>query len=334
MHNSGQKIVVRHKEFLGEITSQSTFGVQRSFTLNPGLHATFPWLANIASSFQEYSIKGLVFHYIPTSGSAVSSVNAALGSVMLQTSYRSSDRPPSNKAEMLNEFWSSEGVPAEAFVHPIECDPKENPFNIQYVRTGRVPAGDSQLSYDLGVTHVAVSGCQSDGNALGDLWVTYEIELSKPIVSSNVTFRSAYTEVGNAFATPTNLFGSGASATGTFEVTYNANSVTLPKGLVGNFLFTLIVSATSPLSGYSQAGNPTLSGGLIQLSATTVSPFFNRVEQNGVSDAAGAGAFVYIVRVSKSYSELEGIVTFPTPVITTGAITGANLLITQVPTNA
>ena len=41
--------------------------------------------------------------------------------------------------------------------------------------------------YDLGVTHVAVSGQQANDVVLGDLWVTYEVELKKPILYSNVT---------------------------------------------------------------------------------------------------------------------------------------------------
>jgi len=141
----------------------------------------------LAANFQEYRFRGIVFHYVPSSGNAVSSTNPALGTVMFQTSYRASDTAPTSKLELLNEYWASENVPNEPFCHPIECDPKENPFNIQYVRTGDVPTGDSRLMYDLGVTHVAVQGMQTTGNIVGDVWVTYEVELKKPIISSNAT---------------------------------------------------------------------------------------------------------------------------------------------------
>jgi hypothetical protein len=39
--------------------------------------------------------------------------------------------------------------------------------------------------YDLGKTFVATQGMPSDG-VIGDLWVTYEIELKKPLVASPV----------------------------------------------------------------------------------------------------------------------------------------------------
>jgi len=207
MHRNDQSVVIRHKEFLGEIRSNTTFTINQSFELNPGLTPTFPWLARIATRFQEYRIRGMVFHYVPSSGSAIASTNNALGTVMLQTSYRSNDTPPSSKVELLNEYWSSEAVPSEPFCHPIECDPAENPFNIQYVRSGVVPTGDNKLLYDLGVTHVATSGQQQSGVVLGDLWVSYEVELKKPLIDSNVTDPVQSVVAVFSSGTATNWFG-------------------------------------------------------------------------------------------------------------------------------
>lgn len=199
MHKNDQSVVVRHKEFIGEIKSSIGYTVQYSLELNPGVSDTFPWLSNIARNYQEYRFKGVIFHYIPTSGSAVASTNNALGSVMLQTSYRATDTPPDSKRELLNEYWSTETAPFETTCHPIECNPSENPFNIQYVRQVAVPEGDNLLMYDLGVTHIATSGQQVDNVVLGDLWVTYEVELKKPILFSNVTTSSV---VVHGFDTP------------------------------------------------------------------------------------------------------------------------------------
>lgn len=238
MHSDQQSVIIRHKEYLGEVLSSTSYTVQQSYPLNPGNATTFPWLSNIAASFQEYRIRGMVFHYIPSSGSAVSSTNAALGTVMIQTSYRSNDATPSSKVELLNEFWSNEVVPSDTMAHPIECDPKENPFNVQYIRTGSVPAGDSVLMYDLGLTHLAVSGCQSTGNRLGDLWVTYDIELKKPLLYSNVTSRvdssTGYVTTG---LSTTALFGTTTTTLGgSTPVSVLNNSITFPKGMVGRFV--------------------------------------------------------------------------------------------------
>lgn len=253
MHNGAQSIVVRHREYLGEVRSSAAFSVQQSFPLNPGNASTFPWLSGIANRFQEFSIKGAVFHYIPTSGSAVSSTNAALGSVMLQTSYRATDIPPTSKVEMLNEYCSNEVVPCDSMAHPIECDPKENPFNVMYIRTGAIPPGENLLMYDLGITHLAVSGCQTTGNVIGDLWVTYEIELKKPLIASNVTYGTLsagglLTGVGLTLPLP---FGTVArTLVGSLPAVTLNNTITLPKGSVGKYQVWVAVAGSTLVATY------------------------------------------------------------------------------------
>jgi hypothetical protein len=259
MHNDGQTVVIRHREYLGEVKSSQTYTVQQSYPINPGMGTTFPWLSEIANSFQEYKIRGLVYHYIPTSGIMGSTTSPSLGSVMLQTSYRSTDSAPASKVELLNEFWSNEVVPSETMAHPIECDPKENPFNVQYIRSGPVPAGETQLMYGLGQTHLAVSGCQVDGKVLGDLWITYEIELKKPLVASNVTSRI---ETG-FLSTTTGVSPNTPMGSGTFTGTVPAEqtvagpntTITFPIGTVGTFSVFCVAdgsfTATSPTFAYT-----------------------------------------------------------------------------------
>lgn len=259
MHKEGQSVVLRHREFIAQVRGSQAFAVQDSFQLNPGNVKTFPWLSSIAASFQEYKFRGLVFHYIPSSGSAVSSTNAALGTVMLQTSYRSNDTAPTSKSELLNEYWSGECVPNDTFAHPVECDPAENPFNVQYVRTGEVPTNDSQLLYDLGVTHLCVAGQQADGFTLGDLWVTYEVELKKPIVASNVT--SQYQLASTQWTTPssTGIFSGAKIERGNLQLTGSATgtTLTLSRGARGRYLCTVMLLYSASAS-VTWSGTPTL----------------------------------------------------------------------------
>jgi len=259
MHNTGQSITVRHKEFLGEIRGSTTFTVQQEFSLNPGLSTTFPWLNDIAKKFQEYRVKGMVFHYVPTSGSAVSTTNPALGSVMLQTTYRASDTAPASKVEMLNEYWSSEACPCEAFAHPIECDPKENPFSTQYVRGGLIPATDNILMYDLGKTFVATSGMPATGNVVGDLWITYEIELRKPVLNSSVSESQEWAKWSGLAPTNSSMFGTTTIVnTGNLPISITNNVVTFPKGAVGRWLFTYYANPLTDFTGTNLASAPTL----------------------------------------------------------------------------
>jgi len=213
----------------------------------------------VAARFQEYRIRGMVYHYVPSSGTAVSGANAALGTVMMSTSYRATDVAPTSKLEMLNEYCSAENSPAEAFCHPVECDPRENPFNVQYVRTGEVPAGDSRMLYDLGITYVAVSGQQANDNVLGDLWVTYEIELKKPIVSSNVSAGpgSANIETSGGSPTGTNLFAGTATNRGQLGVTISGNTISFPRGTTGLYVYMIRVLGVGNFSTFDCATAPT-----------------------------------------------------------------------------
>lgn len=328
MHKNDQTVTIRHKEFLGALKGSVGFQVQREFILNPGLTATFPWLSDIARSFQEYEIKGMVFHYIPTSGSAVSSTSSALGSVMIQTSYRSTETAPASKIEMLNEYWSNEVVPFETMAHPIECDPKENPFAVHYVRSGAISSGEPLL-YDVGKTFVATQGMQSE-YIIGDLWVTYEIELKKPMVSSEVTkyvgrFNSTYTGVSsNMFFTTPSII------SGNLPITTGVKSFVIPVGYSGVFEILVHIRSNGGLSsttGVTFAGSPTLTncvavdqvdGGSTSLTTTTVGGTTTDVKD-----------LYYHLTIYKAETHLSASVDLPAATWTSGTTSYCALTITE-----
>jgi hypothetical protein len=320
MHVDSQSIVVRHKEYLGEVKSSQGFAVQQSYPLNPGMSTTFPWLSGIAVKFQEYKIRGLVFHYIPTSGSAVSSTNAALGSVMLQTSYRATDALPGSKVEILNEYCSNEVVPCDSMAHPIECDPKENPFNVQYVRSRSVPAGETQLMYDLGITHLAVAGSQSATPVvLGDLWVTYEIELKKPILASNVT---SDISSGNAVITTglsaASYYGSGTTTlSGPTPITVTGNTMTFPKGCVGVFQIVVWIDA------------PSLSSTAASMTYVNCREFRPVVDDSAITYYA-TNVSTVVFMTSIMIFDPSVVASVSTPLVASGAINRTRVTVTEV----
>ncbi len=260
MHNLGQSVTIRHKEYLCQIKGSKNFTVQRFFLLQPGDTNTFPWLSGVANRFQQYRIKGMVFHYVPTSGYAVSGTNPALGAVMIQTSYRANDTDPASKVEMMNEYWASENIPSDSFCHPIECSPQENPFQVHYVRTLPVPSGDSPLLYDIGKTYIATQGMPDDNNIVGDLWVTYEIELMKPQIESSVVSDSAYAfadAAGTVTAGTAPLGSLSTTATGTVPFTMGSRTITLPIGLIGRFMFVIRILPSTTFTAFDMSGGPT-----------------------------------------------------------------------------
>ena len=256
MHQNNQSIVVRHKEYVGQVLGSINFKTVYELPINPGTANSLPWLSGLANTYQEHAVKEVVFHYIPTSGYAVSGPNPALGTVMLQTSYRASDVAPNSKVEMMNEYCASESVPSDSFIHPVECDPKENPFNVHYVRATSPPSGEPLLSYDLGRTFVAVQGMPADNNVVGDLWVTYEVELKKPIITSDVSHGgyAMRTFTGGSNAT---MFDGQLLAEGNILVSAAGAAIVLPPGGKKQYLIVIDFPASS-FSSFNLTGNPTL----------------------------------------------------------------------------
>lgn len=314
MHSTNQSVVVRHKEYIGQIRGHTTFKVRQELPLNPGIGSTFPWLCDIAAKYQEYVIRGAVFHYVPTSGMAINSTDPALGTVMLQTSYRASDTAPTSKNEMMNEYWATESMPCETFIHPIECDPRENPFSVHYVRTRDVPAGEPLMSYDLGKTFVAVSGQAADDKVIGDLWITYEVELKKPVVSSPVVACN-YSQY--QFNTPSgglwaNLFNNVSYYRGTQLGAHLGNTFEIPAGYGTAVAVTLFLPSTFSVF---NGATPTVDNGtLIPLNAEQNTSCFRTTVNSGSAQV------IYYFEVAITDSSFGTLITMTTPVAITGSV--------------
>jgi hypothetical protein len=267
MHANGQAVVVRHREYVADVSSNINFTVNASYALNPGLASSFPWLSGIAQQYQEYSWKGIIYEFVSTSGDVVASTNTALGTVMLATDYRATQSAFTNKLQLLNQYFSCDAKPSECFCHPIECNPKENPYNVQYVRGGAVPAGEDQKTYDLGVVYLATQGMQAASIDVGELWVSYEVELRKPIpadISNLYGLDASYT-----IAAPdaTNVFGT--SRTSKYDrigLTLTNTKLSFPVGSSGSY--GLVVTYPAVTSANFQ--NWITSGTLVNCTAGTL----------------------------------------------------------------
>jgi hypothetical protein len=292
MHNTGQSVVVRHKEYLGDVFSgtgtPTVFAINSSYALNPGLAASFPWLASVAANYQEYTWKGIVYHFVSTSGNATGA-NTSLGTVAMATNYRSTAPAYTSRLTMLNEYFATDAKPSEDFVHPIECDPKENPFNVQYVRSTAVPAGEDPKTYDLGTTTIATQGMQTAGENLGELWVSYEVELRKPIALGLISPLSSYA-IGGATTgvTAINVFGTNGSITSGAAITNVASKVlTLARGLQGTFALAL----TFPLASITTLGTMALSA------VNCTIPLAVEPTASTITAGGGFGVWFYIIAI-------------------------------------
>lgn len=251
-----------HKEYLGDIFSSQDFAAT-TFNINPGLNdpgnaiagnrGMFPWLARIAQQYEEYKIDGMVVYYVPTSSDSVvaSATTPAMGSVSIATEYNANKPNFTNLVDMLNHQFSNSKKPSEMIAHPIECDLKDRPMPMQYIRSDTQADGDI-LHYDLGKTTVAVTGCQADGQNLGQLWVSYKVSLFKPILAEQADspfVLSTHYRIGTGVTTSA-YFGSSIPTTpengSTFEVTLANTTITFPESITsGNWIFGYRVTGAS-----------------------------------------------------------------------------------------
>jgi len=190
--NSTNGVHVKHREYITDVTSSTEFALNNYF-LNPGLPATFPWLATVAQNFEQYKFHGVLFEFRSTSADALNSTNTALGTVIMGTDYNPASPNFVTKQQMENNEWTTSNKPSCTFIHPIECSSRETQVKLWYVRTGFVPDGQDQRLFDLANFQIAVVGSQAQA-VIGELWVSYDVEFFKPVLST---------------ATPDGGFGSG-----------------------------------------------------------------------------------------------------------------------------
>jgi len=185
---TGSDILFSHSEYVSDILSSVAFS-STVYYINPGNPVLFPWLSQLASLYEIYDFEGLVFEYRPTSGTSVNSSTGAVGTVLMATEYDVYDAGFSNKREMDSAEYSSSGTQYDTFLHPIECDPKRNVIRSNYVIPGLntitgIP-GDARMDF-LGSMSVATTGQGANGASIGELWVSYKVRLSRPVLETNL----------------------------------------------------------------------------------------------------------------------------------------------------
>lgn len=193
--NSRGGVVIRHREYLGDLISSPTAGSFKiqGFPLNPGVAVSFPWLSQVAANFQEYSFEGLVFEFVSTSSDALNSTNTSLGQVIMCTDYNAADALFSDKASMESTEFASSSKPSVNQVHFVECSPRKTAVSTElYVRDSPVPSGQDPRLYDWGTFEIATNGFQGTSVNCGEIWVRYQVALSKPIMATEIASNALY----------------------------------------------------------------------------------------------------------------------------------------------
>jgi len=127
---------------------------------------------------------GMVVEYKSTSASALNSTNTALGVVGMATLYDANEPDFTSIQEGLNYIGAQSCSPAQSMLHFVECARGQNPLDRLYTRTGDLSTDQDLKFYDMGKINIFTSGMQQANVTIGQLWVSYDIELSKPKLPS------------------------------------------------------------------------------------------------------------------------------------------------------
>lgn len=174
---------LKHREFLNDVYSGPLAGVfsNVSFSVNPGLSTVFPFLSQIAANYEQYRFHGLVFEFI--SSTAPYGVTS-LGTYVMAMEYNAAAPAFTSKPQIENSDYALSARLDKCGMYGVECAAGQQAQEFLYVRA---PGQATPVNLtDLGLMQfVTVPGAGIAVNsALGELWVSYDIELVRPRISA------------------------------------------------------------------------------------------------------------------------------------------------------
>ena len=206
MATSDDPVIICKNEFISDLFARDnvyTVGVNAStekrgitffsmkYDINPGLAKTFPWLSQIAGNYEEYEFKTLKFVYksdlthIQTTGS---SGTGAIGMLLLAANYNVETQPYQTKNEMIADVnHVMTGTPLENIRLHLECESIGQNTHGKYTRVKPLAPGQDVTDYDMAQVQLGLANLPASlyNQRLGELWVEYEVILSKPRNKNN-----------------------------------------------------------------------------------------------------------------------------------------------------
>jgi len=231
---------------------------------------------------------------------------------------------------MENYEFGASVKPSCSLMHPIECAKAQSVLGDLYVRaTPGVPAGSDRRLYDFGNFQIASNGCQGTSVNLGELWVTYEIELFKPKVISEDGYYIPYAFVsggpgttgtvnqGNPLGSTTGGLSLFASNAGTVTVTNTPTAITFKNLIVADYNVVFTWQGSAAVYAVTDANvSWAISGGTI-------------IQQDAWPDAYNtqADAFIYKLTFRVSVSKTDVVLT---PTFNTSPPSGGSVKVEMV----
>jgi hypothetical protein len=304
--SKGEVTRIRHREYIQDVVTGPVAGVfnNTALNINPGLASLFPYLASIAQNYEEYRIRGMVIEFV--SSTSPYNTNGAMGTLILSMEYNPLAPPYTSKPQMEN---SAEAVSArfdKNMMYGVECSAFfQNMYLVRYQTASPLSA------YDVGTFQFATAPASTFpvNSVVGELWVSYDVELMRPRISParfgimhyvGPTMGQSITTIptGGAFQA---LFGTLSN------VSRNGNVFTITDVIQGD---AYQISVTNPVGGMTGSGcGITSTTGLAQL------PIL------GESTLGTGGTYASVSTTSTAISNSTSVYFFTVTAVTGGAVT-------------
>lgn len=198
-------VLISRREPIWNVQAVNSQNVLQSFSLNPALNSTFPWLSLVATNYESYQFRRLEFEFVSARSTATD------GRIIMSVDYDASDALP------LSQYQQEENTDSLSMAvwacGTMKCSPMNfSKLKSHFTRSGPVPTGSDPKTYDLGIFTVGTYFTNST-STIGSLYATYEVELFTPSLENG---------------------GAGASVWST--QTGNASTALLPSSMLGNLL--------------------------------------------------------------------------------------------------
>jgi len=173
MRQGNKSFRVKHRELVtSSINAFTSFTVTSVLQINPGIAATFPWLAPQANQWEQYICHKLDLIYVPIVATSFA------GDVFLSPEYDSSEPTPTTEAQISD---NADTVVDNVWKSIVCCLDPEAMNGIgprHYVRPCAI-AGDIK-TFDVAKIFVATNNASSNNTPCGKLYIEYDFEFFKP----------------------------------------------------------------------------------------------------------------------------------------------------------
>jgi len=277
-----------HRELIGSVVGSVLYTVGNTFSINPGLPGSFPWLSSQALGWEKYKFNYLRLCYYTRTGSNTP------GSVILTPDYDAADAAPVNEQIASAYHGTQEDV---AWKDNCMIFDQKILNQDRFIRTGGLTANLDIKTYDIANLFVGTL----DGTAVnwGKLWIEYDVTLINQQLNSSGPSGSGMLVGGGGGLTPAAPFGVTPVSTGSYNISANLLVMTfsglningeyvISLNLIGTVIVgfsiapttgatgktTLFsgfpVAATTAASNYTFIANATVATFTINLTATTI----------------------------------------------------------------